>query len=367
VSGQPYRFLADITNTGATTINFNGLGAKSVTKTAGGITTALVAGDIQAGMWIDLVYDGTQMQMTGPTGNAPQSSGTTVNNWTINNSIIQNGACKNCTLGGTELTNIFPNAAVTGTTLNKLAKLTGNGTVVLSGAGDIGGVIGICTGNTNTPGSSACGTSGSSEIAEYGTFSCVFDGATTADDYVVISPTVAGDCHDFGATYPQGQQVLGRVLVTAAAGTRSMTLFGPESNSSGIKEVQAFVFGPTETTITGNGKYYFVVPPGLNNFRLTGVVAQTITAGTTGPTTVALTRCIHVATGNACSSTTVQMLSTNINVDSGTNSSADAGTPPVINTANATLTTNQVVRIDVPAVSTTAAIGLIVNLELTIP
>jgi hypothetical protein len=61
------------------------------------------------------------------------------------------------------------------------------------------------------------------------------------------------------------------------------------------------------------------------------------------------------------------MLSTNINVDSGTNSSADAGTPPVINTANATLTTNQVVRIDVPAVSTTAAIGLIVNLELTIP
>lgn len=58
----------------------------------------------------------------------------------------------------------------------------------------------------------------------------MFDNSTTADDYVTISPTVNGDCHDAGATFPVGQQVLGRVLVTAAAGTRSMTLFGPEIN-----------------------------------------------------------------------------------------------------------------------------------------
>jgi hypothetical protein len=61
------------------------------------------------------------------------------------------------------------------------------------------------------------------------------------------------------------------------------------------------------------------------------------------------------------------MLSTNINVDSGTNSSADAGTPPVINTANATITTNQIIRVDVSAVSTTPAFGLIVNMDFTIP
>lgn len=230
VSNQQYMFVADITNTGAVTVNFNSLGPKAVTKVVGGITTVLVAGDIQAGQRVFLVYDGTEMQMTVPVGNAPQSSGSTITNYTINNSIIQNGACKNCTLGGTELTNIFPNAAVTGTTLNKLAKLTGVGTMVISSAGDTGGVIGICTGNTSTPGSSACGTTGSSEIAEYGTFSCIFDNATTADDYVTISASVAGDCHDNGASYPVGQQVLGRVLVTAAAGTRSMTLFGPESN-----------------------------------------------------------------------------------------------------------------------------------------
>jgi hypothetical protein len=367
VSGQQYAFLADVPNTGATTINFNSLGPKAVTKTAGGITTALVANDIQAGMWIYLVYDGMEMQMTGPTGNAPQSSGSTINNYTINNSTIQNGACKNCTLGGTELTNLFPNAASTGTTLNKLAKLTGSGTVVISGAGDTGGVIGICTGNTSTPGSSACGTTGSSEIAEYGTFSCVFDGATTANDYVTISRTVAGDCHAFGATYPIGQQVLGRVLVTAAAGTRSMTLFGPESNSSGLRTVQAFVLGATDTTSVGNGKYYFLIPATLNNYRLTAVAEQVISAGTTGVTTVALTRCVAAATGDACSSTTVQMLSTNLTVDSGENSSATAATPAVINTANATVTTGQLIRVDIAAVSTTPALGLIVNMDFTTP
>lgn len=367
VSGQQYSFLADVDNTGAATINFNAKGAIAITKTAGGITSAIVANDIRAGMWVYLVYDGTEMQMTGPTGNAPQSTGSTITNYTINNSIIQNGACKNCTLGGTELTNLFPNAGVTGTTLNKLAKLTGTGTVVISSAGDTGGVIGICTGNTSTPGSSACGTTGSSEIAEYGTFSCIFDGATTANDYVTISPTVAGDCHDFGSTYPVGQQVLGRVLVTAAAGTRSMTLFGPESNSYGLRTVQAFVLGATDTTSVGNGKYYFTIPATLNNYRLTAVTEQVITAGTTGVTTVALTRCVTAATGDACSSTTVQMLSTNLTVDSGENSSSTAATPAVINTANATITTNQVIRVDITAVSTTPAFGLIVSMDFTIP
>jgi hypothetical protein len=138
-------------------------------------------------------------------------------------------------------------------------------------------------------------------------------------------------------------------------------------NSSGAKTVQAFVLGAADITSTGNGKYYFTIPASLNSYRLTGVSAQTLTAGTTGPTTTALTRCIHVATGNACSSTTVQMLSTNINVDSGTNSSADAGTPAVINTANATVTTNQIIRVDISAVSTTPAFGLIVNMDFTTP
>ena len=87
VTGTNYRFKADVANTGAATVNFNSLGAKAITKVQGGITTALAAGDIQAGQWISLTYDGTQMQMASQLGNAAGSptagpgitvSGTTV-------------------------------------------------------------------------------------------------------------------------------------------------------------------------------------------------------------------------------------------------------------------------------------------------
>lgn len=365
VTNQAYMFVADVANTGTTTINLNALGPKTIKKLNGGAKVDLVANDIGAGMRTYMVYDGTDMRLTVPPGNSA-SDNTTVNNITVNNSTSVNMKCQHCSLNGTELSNLFPNAGATGTTLNKLAKLTGAGTAVITATTDTGGILGICTGNTGT-GASACGTAGSSEIAIQGTFSCIFDGATTQDDYVVNSATVAGDCHDFGATYPVGQQVVGRVLVTAAAGLRSMVLFGPEFNSYGLRSVQAFVLGPTDATTTGNGKYYFVVPATLNNYRLTAVTAQVVSAGTTGPTTTAITRCAHAATGNVCSGATVQMLSTNINVDSATNSSADAGTPPVINTANATITTNQVIRIDISAVSTTPATGLIVDMDFTTP
>jgi hypothetical protein len=345
-------WFVDLQNTGAGTLTLT----PTTSTINGGATLTLLTGQ-----GVRIVSDGANYLIAGSIAN-----GGTVQNITINNSTINNGKCNHCSLNGTELSNLFPNAASTGTTQNKLAKLTGAGTVVIAGAGDTGGVIGICTGVTGT-GASACGTSGSSEIAIQGTFSCVFDGSTTANDYVTISASVAGDCHDFGATYPQGQQVLGRVLVTAAAGTRNMVLFGPEFNSYGVKTVQAFVLGPSDSTTVSNGLYYFTVPATLNNSRLTAVQAGVVTAGTTGPTTVALTRCVHAATGNACSGTTAQMLSTNINVDSGTNSSADAGTPAVINTSNATVTTGMLIRIDTTAISTTPASGLIVSMDFTTP
>ena len=52
------------TNTGATTINVNGLGAKTIKKGDG--TSDLVAGDIVAGQVISLEYDGTNFQMQSP-------------------------------------------------------------------------------------------------------------------------------------------------------------------------------------------------------------------------------------------------------------------------------------------------------------
>src|SRR6266436_3874150 len=114
------------------------------------------------------------------------------------------------------------NASSTGTTVNKLAKLTGApSTAVKAGTSDTGGIIGIVVGGA--------GTTGNAQIAVSGQATCVFDGATTAGDYVGISSTTAGDCHDAGATYPTSGQVLGRVLSTnGSSGFYVVALYGPE-------------------------------------------------------------------------------------------------------------------------------------------
>lgn len=75
VTGARYRFKANTANTGAASIEFNSLGAKTIVKVAGGITTALATNDIRVGQFVDLVYDGTNMQMQSLLGNAPSGTG----------------------------------------------------------------------------------------------------------------------------------------------------------------------------------------------------------------------------------------------------------------------------------------------------
>jgi hypothetical protein len=68
-TGGRYRFKANTANTGAATINFNSLGAKTIKSVAGGVTTDLSDNQIRVGQVVELVYDGTNMQMISPTGN----------------------------------------------------------------------------------------------------------------------------------------------------------------------------------------------------------------------------------------------------------------------------------------------------------
>ncbi len=119
------------------------------------------------------------------------------------------------------------NEAGTGTTVNKLAKLTGApSTAIISTAGDTGGAVGIVV--------AGAGVAGTAVIATSGTVNCVFDGATTAGHYVAISAGTAGDCTNAGASYPASNQVIGRVLSTnGGAGTYAITLFPPEIRAGG--------------------------------------------------------------------------------------------------------------------------------------
>ncbi|SCB41733.1 hypothetical protein GA0061102_10354 [Rhizobium miluonense] len=63
VVGFALDILISTTNTGAATLNLNGLGAKPIVTANGNV---LSAGDLSAGRMVTLVYDGANFQMTSP-------------------------------------------------------------------------------------------------------------------------------------------------------------------------------------------------------------------------------------------------------------------------------------------------------------
>jgi len=75
-AGQLFYFIANAANTGAMTINIDGLGAKSITRDG---STALIAGDVNTGEIVVICYDGTRFQMI----NAANSFGNTTINGTL--------------------------------------------------------------------------------------------------------------------------------------------------------------------------------------------------------------------------------------------------------------------------------------------
>jgi len=65
--GQMLSFKAGAANTGASTLNVNGLGAKDIKKNG---SADLAANDIKSGQVVTVIYDGTQFQMISQIGNA---------------------------------------------------------------------------------------------------------------------------------------------------------------------------------------------------------------------------------------------------------------------------------------------------------
>jgi hypothetical protein len=139
------------------------------------------------------------------------------------------------------------NDSTSGTSLNFLAKLNGASPscAMKLATTDTSGAMGIVAGGS--------GTSGNAVIAYRGYASCSFDGATTAGDYVQISSTNAGDCHDAGSSYPSSGQVLGRILSTnSAAGTYTVLLGADIVAASGAV---TSVFGRSGAVTASSGDY----------------------------------------------------------------------------------------------------------------
>ena len=147
------------------------------------------------------------------------------------------------------------NAGTTGTTLNKLVKVSSTGKALIAATTDTSGIIGVAVGGA--------GTSGNAQIAVAGTATCVFDGTAAAGDYIGISSGTAGDCTDVGSALPTSGENIGRVLVGGSGAGTYTLMVNPGStyitnNSSGSS-------GNVQTS-NGSG--------GFNNFALPLLTAQ---------------------------------------------------------------------------------------------
>lgn len=144
---------------------------------------------------------------------------------------------------------------------------------------------------------------------------------------------------------------------TATDAARVMSPDAFNASDFGIAYVQLTAFDYTTDTETGDGAAYFPTPSSLAGYNLVEVQADVITAGTTGTTDIQ----IHNLTQAA------DILSTKLTIDSAETSSLTAAAAAVINAAQDDITAGDVLRIDVDAVSTTAAKGLIVTLGFRKP
>lgn len=139
-------------------------------------------------------------------------------------------------------------------------------------------------------------------------------------------------------------------------GTDDVRYVSPDSlagSYAGTKTVSIQCFEGATDVSTGDGKAYLTIPEALNGMNLVRAQATVVTAGTTNATTVM----IHNKTDTA------DMLSGAISIASG----GTVGTVGTVNGATDDVATNDVLRIDVDSVSTTAPKGLMVVLEFRLP
>lgn len=140
---------------------------------------------------------------------------------------------------------------------------------------------------------------------------------------------------------------------TGTDATRAVSPDGLAGSYAGTKSVSIQVYDGATDVATGDGKAYITIPEALNGMNLVRAQATVVTAGTTNATTVM----IHNKTDAA------DMLSGAISIAS----AGTVGTVGTVNGATDDVATNDVLRIDVDSVSTTAPKGLQVILEFRLP
>src|SRR3990167_2261966 len=191
----------------------------------------------------------------------------------------------------------------------------------------------------------------------------------TAGDGLTLTGTDI-DC-DVSSTTVTGcvELAIASEVNTGTDATRAITPDALAGSVLGQSEVQLEAI-PSATTITvGDGKAYFHIATAskLIGMNLIGVVAAVETAvSSSGAITVDIARCAAVATGNPCSGTVADVLSTNLTIDANEDSSDTAATAAVIDGTVDDVIADQTWRVDVDGAGTGAA-GLLVTLIFQLP
>lgn len=146
---------------------------------------------------------------------------------------------------------------------------------------------------------------------------------------------------------------------TGTDATRAVSPDGLAGSDYGKAVVPILVFDDSENCATGDGAgdVFYRIPAVLNGYNLVAVAAHVQTAGTTNTMDIQ----IHNVTQAA------DMLTTKITIDSTEKDTLTAATPAVIDAANDDVATGDEIRIDVDAVHTTPAKGLLVELTFQLP
>lgn len=228
--------------------------------------------------------------------------------------VERNGSTYICILAHSSGANTEPGTGVDWETYWDLMVASASGTSGTSGTSGVDGTSGT-SGIDGTSGTSGEGTSGTSGLD--GTSGTSGDGTS-------------------GTSGSSG---------TSGTGGTSGT-----SGLSGGSVVQMQLSAATES-VTTDHLGYFMVPLTLNGRSLTRAQAAVITAGTSGATTVQVRNMTKYASNDA--------LSGAISIASG----ATVGTVGTVDTSYDDVATNDIIKIYVTGVSTTAPKGLIVILE----
>jgi hypothetical protein len=289
VTGQMFWFVASGTNTGATTLNIDSLGAKNITRG----TAALAAGDIISGAVALVVYDGTQFQLLSIIRSI-QTNGTIASAGTTN---IGAANAEYLSVSGTTTITAF-DAVVAGIyrvlQFQGALTLTHNGTsLILPGAanittaaGDVAGFVSLGSGNwrcqwyQRASGAPVVNPAASETVQGIVELATEAEGLTGTDTSRAMTPAVTKAVN---TRLQQNSQSADYTLTIDDAGKQ---IFHPSADTSArtftipANGTVAFAVGTAVTFINQNGAGTITIAITTDTMRLAG-------DGTTGSRTLA--------------------------------------------------------------------------------